>query len=304
MSLFINNILSRHLNQQANVQPRLPGKFEPVNLSVTNTHESFAGETVAEAIPSTGISGQSVQTGNEYKATASGNGITAVPETVQQTNLNAAAPQHVFAAMHTNEWGNENNPQEKTNATIPIVQKIPVEKNEQSQTTSLPGDSQGQALVFPVSNQILQMEPLHDPALNTVSSIRVTPVTGLMNNPMDGSETATGYDELLNRNLTQLRQKIKKNQPGKISSNIYQTSGSEINNSIQPSMHIQPEMKAAAANAVLGEQVVNSVVKISIGRIDVRAVTSPNPVKVAKSQPQKLNLTLDDYLKKRNGNLK
>ncbi len=302
MSLFINNILSRHLNQQANIQPRLPGKFEPVQFAPTNAPEIFAAESAAETIPAAGISKQSLQTGNE--TTGSDNGIAAIAPTVQQANLNAAAPQNVFKAMHTSEWLNEHNQEVKENAATTMAEKMPGEKKEHIQALNEPGNSGDQELTSPLNTRTLQTDSLKDPALNTVSSIRATPVAGLMNNPVIEPETGTEYDELLNRNLTQLRQKIKKNQPGKKGNNIYQSPAAEINNSMQPSMNLQPQMKAAAANVTLGEQVVNSVVKISIGRIDVRAVTTPSPVKVAKSQPQKLNLTLDDYLKKRNGNLK
>jgi hypothetical protein len=42
------------------------------------------------------------------------------------------------------------------------------------------------------------------------------------------------------------------------------------------------------------------VIKISIGRIEVRAVPVSNGVKVKDSSPQKPRLTLDEYLQKRN----
>lgn len=61
--------------------------------------------------------------------------------------------------------------------------------------------------------------------------------------------------------------------------------------------------KTNAAGAVFNYQEATSVIKVSIGRIEVKAIASTSkPTRVTGEKIQQPKMSLEDYLKKRNGN--
>ncbi len=79
----------------------------------------------------------------------------------------------------------------------------------------------------------------------------------------------------------------------------------QVNKSSYKIIHTQQQKYPAESNFNLKKNIAQNdspVVKISIGRIDVRAVVSTQPEKKVNNTTQKPNMSLDDYLKKRSDN--
>jgi hypothetical protein len=299
MNDFINNILSRHIDPAGNIIPRLPGKFEAVNFPAVNATDLSAGiDTVQQVnLPreTTGIS----------KAYSSETNFTAVTASPTQRDSISHTPvvQEIYsdAALFRENEHADQVPAIKN--TIPVKREISTDKKDMQDNSVEILNKQE----MPLHSEIKPL--IEKPLVNLVNEKNSTndfeqqeiPERFLLNRYDDKGEIATVKEGALHQHISILKQKIVK------------ASAEKKNNVAEDKITIQPGLIRPVMNelnvrtnlntsAISNDQAMSSVIKVSIGRIEVRAVTNGTPAKVNRTVLQKPNLTLDDYLKRRNSN--
>ena len=287
MNGFINNILRRHTDAVAGIMPRLPGKFEPVNFPVANSTEDFSAKTeasqpfnVIQGITETGIENKRATNSNSGKSTPTANSSIANDQNIQPPNNNTRP----FNESTNNGQGSI------------IKNIIPVDKDAGEKIT---GEN-----IFKVeksvfneikpANQFKEKPPVENFDEQELAGKVLMNVQPGRSNKNDGNEHE--QDSPVKKNI--IKPATKKE------SHLLEDSKPLQAGLIKPSIQNLNAGVNHNASPVLREQSMSSVIKVSIGRIEVRAVTSAAPVKVNSPVLQKPRLSLDEYLKNRNGTQK
>ena len=282
MSGFINNILSRHTDTVASIIPRLPGKFEPVNFPAGNAKENFS--VVTESSQPFNVIQGITETGFENKKAANINSSQSIPP-VNSGNSN---DQNIQPVNNNNTVFSKRS---NTGQTSIIKNIIPVDKDADENTDG-ENISKVQRSVFNELKSVNQFNSF-------VENFDDQELTGkILMNKQPG--TSNIKDDIGNEQDSQIRK------------NVIKPASAKRNNALEDAKLLQAalikpsiqNLNAGAnhnASPLLREQTMTSVIKVSIGRIEVRAVTSAAPVKVNRPVLQKPRLSLDDYLKNRNG---
>jgi hypothetical protein len=300
MNDFIGNILSRHLDPVANIVPRLPGKFEPVNFPAANVVEDFsAGFDTPQEV---NISQGTAKPGKENNKETIFGAVTTVTPHNNSISTNQLVQQLNDDTAKYPE--NENAPQisERKNI-IPVEHEFTGDKQVNQEASfgilnkqEIPVYSEIKLLAV---NPVVNNQPKGNSLLNDFEQQKM-PGSIFINKP-DDTVIPAGKEGALHQHISILKQKIVK------ASAERRGDISEDKKTIQPGL-IKPVMNNMNVRTnfnpspVSNDQPVSSVIKVSIGRIEVRAITTAPPAKVNRTVLQKPNLTLDEYLKRRNSN--
>ncbi|MEO6729691.1 MAG: hypothetical protein ABIN01_00610 [Ferruginibacter sp.] len=264
MSGFINHIIARHTNPVTAIRPRLPGKFEAQSI---NENISFAKPGI----------GDETRRQPEHNAGPSTTG--------QQESFNFSLvsdtrkhnqPQDIDPVFHSDH--NEIDP-EKKQVNNQHKNIDAGEKNE------------------PLSAEFNKNDLFKNSFFNNAGNL-------------------TGHE--LNENKMGLASpSLNKNNSTPAFTNAYPDSNIEAHRSLdQPSHGYLSSTNTPAISESHQQQNFNPsssqgsklnqhydqtpVIKVSIGRIEVRAITESTPAKSNRSTLQKPRMSLDDYLNKRN----
>jgi len=299
MNEFVNNILLRHLDPVTNIIPRLPGKFEPVNFPSANTVDL---STTVETVQEVSLPQKKNQVDKGYSFETNVNDV--IPLTPQ---LPVKSGNHFVQQLHSDEPAPLQNEVKSTgNKTISTPgQEFAADKKNEHEISFEKLKDQEKPVdngIKPVTVNTSIERPSIDlfnekPAIENAEQQGV-PGNFLLNKPFDIVVPAD-KEGTLHQHISILKQRIVKASAEK------KNSFSEDKKTIQAGLvkpvinnqHVRTNMNASI---VSNEQPVSSVVKVSIGRIEVRAVTNAAPPKVNRSVIQKPNLTLDEYLKRKN----
>jgi hypothetical protein len=290
MNRFISNILLRHTDAAVNIMPRLPGKFEPApvlaaNFSsdIENGEGTWAGRS--QAFSETNTVEKKETFLNRVASTSSQN----LPVTEGRHGLHLNEE-----VARTQEDKNPDQASEVKNIFAPAKDSQPyneiiIDKTGNQEETELPG-------IKPVlTTQVTKKLTGNNTGLQVTTN-------RLMIDTLPNADNFTaGKEDPLHQNIAILRQKIKKQEPEK-AGNMANEAKLFAPVMARPLINNMQGGTFPKASNETGEQPMSSVVKVSIGRIEVRAVAAAAPVKVNRSVLQKPNLTLDEYLKRRNGN--
>lgn len=282
MNGFINNILRRHTETIAGIMPRLPGKFEPVNFPVTNSGEDISAGTEASQLfdPVGRIAEPGVENKNAVNIDA-GTSITA-------SNSRKAAHQ-IFKPLNDATRPESTNTHETT-----INKNIRPVNNDAGEKINIENISVGERST---ANEIKPGNRVE--GKNRIENFDEAEQTGkILANHQSVRSNNTEKNE--NEQDLSFNQDIIKPASAKRDSTLEDLKSPQAG-TIKPAM---PNLNAATNfnnSPVVREQTMSSVIKVSIGRIEVRAVTSAAPIKTNRPVLQKPRLSLDEYLKNRNG---
>jgi len=299
MNDFISNILSRHADTATNIVPRLPGKFEPVNFPAANVVEDFSAgfDTPQEVNISQGTT-KPVKENN--KETIFGSVTTVTPHNNSISTNQLAQQLNDDTAKYPED---ENAPQISERKNIILVEHEFTGDKKVNRETSFEILNKEEIPVYSdinpiaVNNPVANNELNEKPLLNDFEQQKM-PGSILINKP-DDTVIPAGKEGALHQHISILKQKIVKTSAER------RGDISEDKKTIQPGL-IKPVMNNMNVRTNFNpspesnDQPVSSVIKVSIGRIEVRAITTAPPSKVNRTVLQKPNLTLDEYLKRRN----
>lgn len=277
MNEFINNILLRHLDPITNIVPRLPGKFEPVNFAADTPGFAEGTDFVQEVSKPQPV----------MRSVKEDNGVIGINTVFPQQDQISGKQvfQHAVELLPANKNADE---AEWSKNLIPLMQGLPGEKKSKTEAPfEMPGK---QEKITPAGiNAFNERQTADDNA---------QPDNLLINKP--GDENISAIKEgTLHHHISIIKQKIVKASAEK------KNNFSEDKKTVQSAL-IKPVVNNINTGAklntqpVLNEQPATSVIKVSIGRIEVRAVTNSTPQKISRPAIQKPNLTLDEYLKRKN----
>jgi hypothetical protein len=269
MSGFISHIIARHTNPGFTIHPRLPGKFEPgfirENIYPEASYDTGSAFEQSDKKPAVSIAGDP---GNE------------------RSHFSKITVSQNWPSGQETIVGKDNDPPpEKVNSgrsDISNARNIdPTDPFEPVKTTSF----QKRAflnMVFPDKpGDLSETDPVEEKNHEEMPSF-------MENDPKPNTMHA-----YLSSNGDTMPQ-AGKSEKGYLNSKellIYQGSNGmkkNSNSSLSGFLNMNRQQK------------ISSVIKVSIGRIDVRTITDPKPVKVNASDLHNPKMTLDDYLKKRN----
>ncbi len=284
MNGFISNILSRHTDTVANIIPRLPAKFEPVNFPAANSTEAFSVRT--EANHPFNIVQPNIESSIENKKVADIN----PGKSTTMVNSSIVNDQNIQPINNNNTVFNKSS---NTGQTSNIKNIIPADK-EVDENINGENISKVQRSVF---NEIKTGNQFKEkPLPENFDEQELTGKVWMNKQPM----TLNGKDDMGDEHGSRSEKNIIK--PVTTNGNHFLEKVKHVQGGlIKPS--IQNLNAGVNPNTLMaqGEQNMSSVIKINIGRIEVRAVTAPAPVKINRPVLQKPRLSLDEYLKNRNG---
>jgi hypothetical protein len=285
MNEFISNILNRHINPVTNIVPRLPGTFEPVNFPAANSVDLSAGiDTIREvSLP------QGIKVGKDNNAS-----FNSVATLTPEQNI-ISDKQFV---QHTNAVFPENKNADQASVSkniIPIGHEFYTDKKVDQKNSFERFDTQE----IPIHSEIkaITIKPLNEKPVNDLEQQEM-PGSVLINKLNDDTDIPAKKEGALHQHISILKQKIVKASVKK--NNVAGDKKMIQAGLIKPLVNEQDLRTNPRISPVLNEQPMSTVIKVSIGRIEVRAVTNATPQKISRTVLQKPNLTLDDYLKRRN----
>ncbi len=288
MSDYLSRLVVRSLNQTEVIKPRLASFFEP----------SVQGEPVFGA-----------ESGSE-RMDASSTSDETVHDNLQSVWLSDQTPQLKPAALQPAGSGSQQTPgqprlgmtqQAASSSVSPVVTaqssgKTPQQKS--SQDLSAPSGGDEIHLVSPGAAAERSRSSAHEPAIRPIT-IKSSPPTSpevtaqqsavrmvqqesdhemlIPPSPGDGETYHLPPRVTAERNRESTREPV-----------------------IQP-VTIERIVPPAKNQPRASEPAEPAVIRVTIGRIEVRAITPPLPAAAPRKRPQGPALTLDDYLKQRNG---
>ena len=288
MNQFVNHLLSRHLESDKNLKPRVRGRFEPLS----NAPGVF-----------TGID-------NEFSAND--------PARHPVTN-NTAQPVSPQQSLHP-DFSREQ-------TTVPEQSKLLGNVKEETETQHHMYSPSFRSRFSPVEDKgTKKRNGTGNNAEGYLSSSIVRPVSGVLKeNASDEknmqmqvpeehfsqsnneSQSASFLAEkgFAGRKASSIRSDSAAAETVKPVLKIYNTDGFESNKGgVLESLQQSPRLRHFDASSVQrpDETTHQPVIKVTIGRIDVRAVVQATPSPVKSTAAAKPKLSLEDYLKQRNNN--
>lgn len=263
MTGFIGQLISSHTLPAPVIEPRISGLFEPgsISTSLTDNNISTNPDLAAAYQPSV-----NTKAANEY-------------------TLNAPIP--------------------ASTATNPAIQYYGPVKEEAIPNTFLPEQQPPQhkerdtpGIINQVLHQHLTEQHYHPEQTNYYN---------LAGNSIQGNEDTAGMNRVIPS--TDIADTTNDTGPSVLYQHTEKEIIKETNTGIMPVFTpmpvVQPAMQVAhtADKAIaipLPQQENTTVIKVSIGRIDVRAITAPATVKKKQSGPATPGISLEEYLNKRN----
>jgi len=305
MKGFASNLIARHMHTETNIVPRLRGRFEAEQNSFhedANPAPANAIDTFSERFNADGNKGPDVDTETStYRPVANtarhDKGLRQLPDPEPEgpSQVTFTAAKAAFtrpAAFEVNPVANNVRPA-NTNAT-----------NPESTAPNEPGSHGKQRATTPYQHNFNSNSPIN--SVKSSENSLVWPEPGAPEN---------------RRKTTMFTGKRKSGAAAESIGGLDGASSVQVNNPVQPATAFK-SLNAGAQNGMytvsppnisngnlrdggqksLG-QTAQPVIKVTIGRIEVKAVHPQAPAPVQRREPQKPMLTLDDFLsqQKRNG---
>ena len=266
MTGYVSQLITRHADVSENVVPRLAGKFEPL-ISQTQT-----SETPGEVVEQNDISAQ----------------VTTAPVVNTFQNSNAEK-----------SGNNDLTPLAEPLTTSDIVNipatNILVNENSKVTHTDTERSAEKKGADHPIVSDLAKPSPVHiiespmfiEQKKEVSNNIIVTPRPG---EKFKHNADNNDVNFLLKIENVDSLPKESRNEPISFpAANAFPEMHDRSRRN--GDLHIQPPSRTAAPT-----------IKISIGRIEVKAVNTPGPSRQSGAGQQKPKLSLEDYLRKRNGN--
>jgi hypothetical protein len=270
MNGFISHIINRHLGTENNIMPRVPGRFESFNSFQQN-----AGEIKP-------LQSEEIET-NSYQQTDRGN-----LKPLEKTGTNYGTNSSPFEALKVDKKD-----QEKSNFSMPDkavdVFKEPSHfKENVSGKIEPPIIEENRIFNTTISNSTVASSDTKENSNNISPKPKETSISQIErnNSPNIVSPFVVQNAE---RSYTQKKGDHNENPVLPIQSSFV------LQNIKDTSVHQHAIFPESA------EQKAQPIIKVSIGRIEVRAAVSSAPEKKNSNTAEKPTMSLDDYLKKRNG---
>jgi hypothetical protein len=274
MKGYINNIMSRSTQPKLNISPRLPGVFEHNYSTPASLHEEqdMPATTITEETPVKNeqpfkVKEQPTEINKTNKASLNNEKDDPVREQkpIVKQNSTAVFAEKPFAHFQPDEY--------PLNAAENLSEQWMPLKNEIKQ----PGFTEEKELVFPFAND----KPVVNPFQQNIQY-------SLTEDDQFKKESPLLKEQVINTIYSD-------NQTVQYNNSLLVA---EVNHSHSP---VLP--KENSTGAMVNYHEGTSVIKVSIGRIEVKAVATPSkPVKAAAGTALQSKMSLEDYLKKRNGN--
>lgn len=261
MSGFISNIISRHTSPVDNISPRLPGRYEAAQPA------AFSMEGLEQTQETIAVNNDTIQPDSRQ--------TDSTPDFFQKT-ISPSQP----VQYNTAGEGLADHPA----SPLPVLPDITLTATRKEISSVLPlaeadhgvhplpfffnrtADSSGENQPASIITNVFtenneQVAEQSQPVAETVLPHRAFAAA----TEMENSNTVSVFPQLVRPALQQA-----------------------LSSSPAPVMEMIPQQTGA------------TIIKVSIGRIDVRAITTAVPVKNNRDTVQKPQLSLDEYLKKRN----
>ncbi len=258
------------MDSVGHIKPRLPGKFESLNYPGRILNQEYSAPNV------------DIHPLN--------NGRTEITETSKKNepklNENSISSSTALSSM---------------NDVSPNSESFHLAKDFSQEETNIPQISN---IDYKANLKPIAIEPLMNsrfkydlPIANSKGVEEVD--SAIINSKADKSNLIDKSNELTNEKLTLLKAQIiqplseKSKTEKELPNTIYSSSKLPgLENTNRRSIKLFTES--------LPQQSMSTVIKVSIGRIEVRAISPPAELKIKRDSVQKPRMSLEDYLKKRN----
>ena len=282
MSNFFTNLMARHIQQVADIKPRLRGRFEPDSLklpAVAETDEQRAPHKSAQSETTNPVDvNKSIHERTQQLPAMAKNTITSEAFPAGQEPLKSAETvPFISSAVKKRTFGENQSGQE------PLYESQDIPDQRISKKTAMSLDS-GQKSRVSSPEKRTGNEP------NPVKkAIRINPKAGEEKNLPDNKVQPVSEEKDIKPSKKQ-----ESVEPGKT---ITKEQPLHL-----PDSFVKWMTEPVSDRSSLGSDTqATPTIKVNIGRIEVRAVTEQPHSPVARKPAFKPKLTLEDYLKQRNG---
>lgn len=289
MNGFVSNLISRHIETGGNVKPRVRSRFEPMDtafgmLALNGFFEQDAGDEHEQPPPATDAAPFS----NSRRGEAPGH--------LEDMRLYGNPEREIFprrkdeplvasSPMETGAFNTDDQPASDEKKPLKESRPEPARKPEDKppkKNTAIPAHRISSRPPQP-ERQLPASEGKTTPA-GSESDEPVRPLAAF-------AKSIYSDGQAIRPALSEARQRAPESRNAK---------GRPLNLAAEPPWLSDFRQEPHP----LSENARPPVVKITIGRIDVRAAAPPPPPPARKREPAKPRMTLEDYLKKQNGDSK